>query len=143
MFSVSGFFVSSLVVPSFIQCVALPLGPGQGSQWCQNLRNFKFKKRCSFSTTGVHEILVPIDASLLEAVWQASCMYCYHARSKDVMSPLLMSACGPGQWSCWPRRGGSIFWDRLDLQCGWIWTSNGHKQTISFAPIFLIPICNM
>jgi len=33
----------------------------------------------SFLTTGVQEILEALDASLLEAVQQASCMYCYHA----------------------------------------------------------------
>ena len=32
-----------------------------------------------FLTTGVQEILEALDASLLEAVQQASCMYCYHA----------------------------------------------------------------
>ena len=33
----------------------------------------------SFLTTGVQEILEALDASLLEAGQQASCMYCYHA----------------------------------------------------------------
>ena len=35
--------------------------------------------KMSFLTTGVQEILEALDASLLEAVQQASCMYCYHA----------------------------------------------------------------
>ena len=35
--------------------------------------------KMSFLTTGVQEISEALVASLLEAVQQASCMYCYHA----------------------------------------------------------------
>ena len=44
----------------------------------------------SFLTTGVHEILESLDSSLLEAVEQAPCVYCYHAWLNDVT--LLMLA---------------------------------------------------
>ena len=50
--------------------------------------------------TKIFEDLAKMDTIYLEAVEQACNVFCYHARSKDVMSPMLMSACGPGQWSC-------------------------------------------
>ena len=50
-------------------------------------------------STRIFEDLAQTDAIYLEAVEQACHVFCYHARSKDVMSPKLMSACGPGQWS--------------------------------------------
>ena len=67
----------------------------------EDKRQSKFKSVGMVTiSTRIFEDLAQTDAIYLEAVEQACHVFCYHARSKDVMSPKLMSACGPGQWSC-------------------------------------------
>ena len=93
----SGFFYFSLVLPRFIHCAALLLDLDTSTLT-------RFSKLNSVGmlniNTRIFEDLAKMDTNYLEAVEQAYNVFCYHARSKDVMSPMLMSACGPGQWSC-------------------------------------------
>ena len=91
------FFYFSLVYPRLIHCAALLLD----LDMITLTRFSKFNSnRMLDINTRIFEDFAKMDTIYLEAVEQACYVFCYHARSKDVMSPKLMSACGPGQWSC-------------------------------------------
>ena len=99
----------------------------------------------SFLTTGVQEILEALDASLLEAVQQASCMYCYHAW----LSQSLWSDGTPDAVShSLGQVSGAADQDGEDLFSGTDWFNNveenGYLRGISRPSdlpfIFLIPI---
>ena len=79
----TGFLISLLVIPSFIQWAALPLGPRH------MIHNDKMQQTqvqiwCSCSINRDYQDPGIMDATLLEVVEQALFVFCYRARRSDV-----------------------------------------------------------